>query len=262
MRGTGVLQLVLGLIGFVAVEGCEHRERAVRVTNAVPDTNPQLEIAAAVLRETGTQDSSVKRGQSVVMGTSPCTTGGTCFSCFQCHGVRGEGGATAALPRLAGQDHRYLDLTLQEFANGQRQSATMHEVARALTEQQRQDVALYYSVVTAPAPLRPASKSDASAQTGLAIDEHGLPEAGVPACVTCHSPEQRAKAAQYPYVSGQYADYLEQQLEHFRAGTRRGANAQIMQVIARPLTPEQSRAVAEYFASQPPPQTSAQQAQR
>jgi cytochrome c553 len=188
------------------------------------------------------------------MGTAACETGSECFSCFQCHGIRGEGGAAAALPRLAGQDSEYLHRSQQAIASGERVNATMHEVAVGLTEQQKQDVASYYSTVTAPAPLRaPVEGDEGRAQAGLAIDQRGLPASGVPACMTCHSSAARPEGPPYPYLAGQFADYLEQQLAEFRAGTRREPDAQIMQVIARGLNDEHARAVSVHFASQPPP---------
>lgn len=169
----------------------------------------------------------------------------------------------AALPRLAGQDHRYLIRSLEDFASGARESATMHEVAQALTQQQRQDVALYYSVVKAPPALRSStSEGDPGAQTGIEIEQHGLPDMGVPACATCHSGEVRTQGPPYPYLAGQFADYLEQQLDQFRAGTRRGPDAQVMQVIARNLNTEQARALSVHFASQAPPPNSSLQAKR
>lgn len=61
----------------------------------------------------------------------------------------------------------------------------------------------------------------------------------------------------YPYIDGQYADYIEQQLENFRAGNRRGEEAQIMEPIARGLSKEQSHAVAVHFAAKAPPERDA-----
>jgi cytochrome c553 len=189
-----------------------HKRPSRAWANPVRNSNPQLELAAAVLRETESQMPAVMRGQTVVMGTSPCAMGRICFSCFQCHGIPGEGTAAAPLPRLAGQDDRYLNRSLEDFASGARESATMRELAQALTQQQRRDRA----------------------------------SQGGPA---------------YPYLAGQHAQYLEQQLEQFRAGTRRGPDAQVMQVIARGLTTEQARAVSVHFASQAPPRSSLEEMQ-
>lgn len=225
-------------------------------TKAMADVNPQSELAAAVLRGIDARSPAIERGQQVVMGTAPCVAGHQCYSCFQCHGLRGEGGAIAAQPRLAGQDRRYLALALNRFASGERKSATMSAVARALTEQQRRDVAIYYSVVDAPKSLAMVALADSDAQLGREIEQHGVSDRGVPPCVTCHARGVRVKGAAYPYLAGQYADYLDQQLERFRNGERRGADAQIMQMIARGLTSDQAQAVSAYLATQAPPPSS------
>jgi cytochrome c553 len=96
-------------------------------------------------------------------------------------------------------------------------------------------------------------KDTASAQAGLAIEQHGVPENGVPACGTCHALAPQANGPVYPYIDGQFADYIERQLENFRTGNRRSADAQIMVPIARGLSAEQSHAVAVHFASKTPP---------
>jgi cytochrome c553 len=69
--------------------------------------------------------------------------------------------------------------------------------------------------------------------------------------VTCHALARKAGAA-YPYLAGQFSDYLEQQLQDFKNGSRGGAQAAAMRTIANNLTAEQSRAVADYFASLQP----------
>jgi cytochrome c553 len=246
-------ELILGLISL-ALAGCVHHTNPPTTNDAVVKSNPQLDMAAAVLQTIQPRGEEIERGQQVVMGTAPCTAGYTCYSCFQCHGIRGEGGATAALPRLAGQNAGYMVLMLDRFTSGERKSATMNEVARALTEQQRHDVSAYYAAVTAPNPLEKPMQSEADAQLGRNINQQGIPDHGVPACMTCHGAAVRAQGGlPYPYLAGQYADYLGQQLERFRAGERRGADAQVMQVIARGLSGEQGQAVSTYLAAQPPP---------
>jgi cytochrome c553 len=254
-------ELILGLVSL-ALAGCVHRSSSPQTHDEIPKSNPQLDMAAAVMQTIQPRSPEVERGQQVVMGTAPCSAGYTCYSCFQCHGIRGEGGATAALPRLAGQNARYMVLMLDRFASGERKSATMSEVARALTEQQRHDVAAYYAAVTAPKALAPPMQSEADAQLGRNIDQQGMPDHGVPACMTCHGAAMRAQGGlPYPYLAGQYGDYLDQQLMRFRAGERRGQEAQVMQVIARSLSAEQGQVVSTYLAGQPPPQPPKRQTQ-
>ena len=57
----------------------------------------------------------------------------------------------------------------------------------------------------------------------------------------------------YPDLAGQYADYLELQLELFGRGARGGtAYGHVMETVASRLTREQRRAAALYYASLPP----------
>ena len=53
----------------------------------------------------------------------------------------------------------------------------------------------------------------------------------------------------YPYLAGQYAAYLELQLDLWREGTRGGDPLNVMENIAKQMTDEQVRAVSLYFAS-------------
>jgi cytochrome c553 len=246
--------LVLGMIGSVLLQACEPGKQAVQITHAVTGGNPQFELAAGVLRDIGASGDNIKRGQEVAMGTSSCEAGRTCYSCYQCHGMVGQGSAVAALPRLAGQDPRYLNTALQRFASGERKNATMQEVATALTQRQMSDAAAFFSALY-PAPIShlPPSAGDsdsAAVDLGRQIAEQGLPEQNVPPCTTCHGVAVRELGAAYPDIAGQYADYLRNQLEHFRSGERRGPDAEIMQVIARNLSKDQMQAVASYYSMQ------------
>jgi cytochrome c553 len=54
--------------------------------------------------------------------------------------------------------------------------------------------------------------------------------------------------AQYPRLSGQFADYTEAQLRAFRAGERANDPAKMMQTIAVKMTDPEIKAVADYAA--------------
>jgi cytochrome c553 len=117
-----------------------------------------------------------------------------------------------------------------------------------------QEVAGHFSSLRSP-PARvftPPEDVHAAESMGREIGTAGVPEKGVPACETCHAHAVRKAGAAYPDISGQYADYIVDQLNRFRDGRRRGADSQIMRTIASALTAEQSRAVALYYSLQPP----------
>ncbi len=68
----------------------------------------------------------------------------------------------------------------------------------------------------------------------------------MPACSGCHSPNGAGIPAQYPRLSGQFAEYTEAQLKAFRDGTRRN-NVAMAQIAAR-LSDKEMAAVADYIA--------------
>jgi cytochrome c553 len=202
----------------------------------------------------------LEHGLDVAMGRADCTGNGQCLSCYQCHQVDGEGSAGANFPRLAQQSFSYLVRSLEDYASGIRKNETMEPIARALTSAAIRDVAAYYSSQDGNSPYTevvPPTMSHADATTlaaGGTISALGAADRGVQACVNCHGPAGAGLPPTYPYLAGQYAGYLEKQLRAWESGARRSADyaAATMADIARRLTPEQTHAVAEYFAAQDP----------
>ena len=67
-------------------------------------------------------------------------------------------------------------------------------------------------------------------------------------CASCHGTDGHAlKNAAVPGLAGQSADYIIEQMKAFRDGERK---ATIMHQIAKGFTDEQTRLLANYFASQ------------
>ncbi len=67
-------------------------------------------------------------------------------------------------------------------------------------------------------------------------------------CANCHGTDGRAQDdATVPGLAGMSADYIATQIEAFRKGERQ---ATIMHQIAKGFSDEQTRQLADYFASQ------------
>lgn len=67
-------------------------------------------------------------------------------ACSACHGPKGEGIASAAIPKLSGQNTEYVVLQLQAFANGSRKNDLnnmMQNIAAKLSPEDSQAVASY-----------------------------------------------------------------------------------------------------------------------
>ena len=73
----------------------------------------------------------------------------------------------------------------------------------------------------------------------------------LPPCSSCHGPNNQGVDGTFPGIAGQHASYLKQQLELWQQGQRTSDPVQLMEAIAKRLSPEQIEAVAAYLASQP-----------
>lgn len=240
----------LAIAGFLSLVACHRPEPE----NETYTATPEIALAAGAVEDARFRNidgASVERGMKVVVGTHECRNTAGCFSCYQCHGIRGEGSAVAIIPRLAGQSYVYLHQSLQDFASGERENSTMQSVAQTLTPRQMQDVSAYYAAIR-PTVLLDAVSAGSSVElvtAGRQIALEGSVEPAVQACASCHGGQGREPAAPiYPYIASQHVNYLERQLHAFRAGVRRDP-LQIMQFIADQLTEEQIRAVSYYYGS-------------
>ncbi|MDO4904181.1 MAG: c-type cytochrome [Lautropia sp.] len=168
--------------------------------------------------------------------------------CAACHGEDGNS-IGPANPKLAGQHVEYLVKQLNDFKPGEdgapaaRNNAIMMGFASQLSPQDMLNVAAYYSAQK----IEPAAAKDPELiELGRQIYRGGLAAKGVPACAACHGPAGDGIPAQYPALSGQFAEYTEAQLVAFRDGSR-GNNGPMKDISLRMTDPE-IKAVADYIA--------------
>jgi cytochrome c553 len=169
--------------------------------------------------------------------------------CAACHAADGNSVA-AANPKIAGQIPEYLHKQLADF-KGQdgkkplRQSPIMTPMVANLSEADMKHLAAFYS----GQQIKPASASDKElAALGQKIWRGGIAATGVPACAGCHGPDGAGIPAQYPRLSGQFAEYIAAQLKLFRDGARANDPNATMRGVAARLSERDIRAVAEYAA--------------
>jgi cytochrome c553 len=174
--------------------------------------------------------------------------------CIACHGVDGAGQAQAGYPRLAGLDAAYLEKQLGDFANGTRGSAVMLPTASALSADERQALATYYSQLPLPPALaNPATPMPAAESLGARLATRGDWDREVPGCVQCHGPAGVGVGTHFPPLAGQPASYLAAQLRAWQQGTRHNDPLQLMQHLSAALTAQDIEAVSAWFAAQPLP---------
>lgn len=170
--------------------------------------------------------------------------------CASCHGADGNS-ASGGFPKLAGQHPEYLVKQLNDFKaqpgakRPARNNAVMVGFASALTEQDMRNVAAYYA---SQAPKLGVAHDASTVPVGQKIYRGGITEKGVPACARCHGPTGLGIPAQYPRLSGQWADYTVAQLNAFQQGAGARNNNEPMHQIASRLSEGEIKAVADYIA--------------
>ncbi len=168
--------------------------------------------------------------------------------CAACHAADGNSTAPAN-PKLAGQHADYLYKQLKNFKvqpgakQAERANAVMAAFVAPLSDADMRNLAAHFSMQT----LKPsAARNKDIVELGQRIYRGGIPAKNVPACAGCHSPNGAGLPAQYPMLSGQFAEYTQSQMIGFRQGTRK--NAPRMSAIAARLSDEEIQAVSDYIA--------------
>jgi len=173
--------------------------------------------------------------------------------CLACHGAKGEGQEEPGYPRLAGLRQAYLEKQLHDFASGKRINSIMGIIAKSMSEQEIQAVAGYYSRLPIPARTDSTGADPSVLDEGMRLAQHGYPSPNVQACFHCHGAHASSQSNRGPELAGQYALYIERQLQDWRQGYRHNDPNGKMQGVATRLTHDQARAVSAYLASLQPP---------
>jgi len=164
--------------------------------------------------------------------------------CAACHGLDGNS-LMPQNPVLAGQVPGYIAQQLAQFKSGVRKNAIMAGMTQLLSEQDMQDLDAWFSSQTAPP--RTVSADDLElAHTGEMLYRGGDSEMSVPSCMGCHGPAGFGIPPNYPRLTGQWPNYLENQLLAFKDGQRASP---IMGPIAFRLSAEQIKALAMYMSA-------------
>lgn len=169
--------------------------------------------------------------------------------CKTCHGLSGEGyRGYFPMPRLAGQQPKYIENQLRAFIERRRVNPVMFNVAHVLTPSTLAALSAHFSRLN-PAPFGGAPKDHLG--LGKTIYEQGLPESNVPACSACHGPEGKGHE-EIPRLAGQLYPYTLKALTYWgkergQSGSRDDASA-IMVPTTHNLTREQMAAIAAYLS--------------
>jgi cytochrome c553 len=188
---------------------------------------------------------NAQRGQVIVVGGGP---GGAGAACFNCHGLQGQGDASAGFPRLTGLDVEYFAKQMRDYTAGTRTNEAMRSIARDLDPADHQSLALYYAGLPAQKRLarRDATADPGLVQRGAALYAIGATERGIQACADCHGPLGQGFNPVYPSLT-QPPAYIEGQLRLWRNRARRNDPHDLMGSISRRLSDDDIQALTAFL---------------
>jgi cytochrome c553 len=223
--------------------------------------------AAAVLVATASfaADGNAANGKTIF------TQGkGAAAPCMSCHGDNAQGNDMMGTPRLANQGEAYIVKQLTDFATDKRVptglGAAMNGFAKALSDQDRHDVAAYFSSIEAKPELsdlkalKDSGQKIGEAYLGKVLVTYGV-ENKVPACQSCHQFNGRGAFPIFPMIGQQKYVYLVNQLHNWRANAADIANGAyartndpdgMMRAVAKNLTDADIVNAATFLATAPP----------
>lgn len=161
--------------------------------------------------------------------------------CARCHGAKGHGDSTRAIPSLAGQRFAYLVRQMANLSGDQREATVMHRALSTPTLREPQtwvDIAAHLN--GAPA-LRRAQTGD-----GIQLGLGGM--IFREQCASCHLGDARGDDDGYvPSLRNQQYSYLVIQINGLASGKRHNVDENLARFL-RSLDADEVRAVADYLS--------------
>jgi len=185
---------------------------------------------------------------------------GAAMACGGCHGEAALGMDALEAPRLANLGQVYIRKQLDDYASDKRidpgAGAAMNDIAKALDEQDRLDIAAYldsleYVIDSSDLKaLADAGSNVGNIKRGENIMIKGIKRAA-PACQDCHGLSGRA--ANIPAIHQQKYVYLVNQMQRYRDGGRTNDRSVggigIMRNVAKKLSNKNIADIAAYLST-------------
>jgi cytochrome c553 len=172
--------------------------------------------------------------------------------CIGCHGIPGYQASfpeVHRVPKISGQNGKYIAAALTAYRKGDRKHPSMRAVAISLSDADIADLAAYYEKHGAGS-FAPVSDTAAVAPPSKAVDE--LITKGV--CASCHGKNfNKPIDGAYPKIAGQPADYLYVALKAYQVegNPHVGRANAIMAGQVKQFKLAELKAMAGYIASLP-----------
>ena len=167
--------------------------------------------------------------------------------CIGCHGISGYQAnfpEVYKVPKIGGQDAKYITAALEAYKKGERKFPSMRAIADSLTEQDMADIAAYYAASGADVVVPSKHPRAASVEVGELIKKGN--------CFSCHG-DNFAKPIDpsYPKVAGQHPDYLFAALKAYKTENKQyvGRSNGVMGGVAKQFSNAELKALANYIGS-------------
>ena len=213
---TGVMMLRVKCLGFLV---------ACMVLQPVyaNDVESNIQRLLSIKSDPVQLEQAIQKGQERAM------------LCGYCHGKDGNS-VKDNIPNLAEQNEEYLLKQFHVFANGERKSYVMEQLSKALSEEERINLSLYYSSLKV--------KSDAH----LEGSEQGR-EKYQSFCFACHG-EDGLGNKDMPRLAGQKKVFLEETLKGFKQGKTARAHSPMVKIM-KAVKASDIEPLADYISKLP-----------
>ena len=168
--------------------------------------------------------------------------------CIGCHGIVGYKASFPEIyqvPKISGQNAKYIEAALHAYKKGDRRHPTMRAIADSLSEQDIADLAAYYEkhtvgdVAVADKPSKePSTKVSELLKKGT--------------CASCHGDNfSKGIDPSYPKLGGQNADYLYVALKSYTVEKNNyvGRSQPVMGAMAKQFNHAEMKELANYIGS-------------
>ena len=149
------------------------------------------------------------------------------------------------MPKIAGQDAKYLAAALTAYRSGDRKFPTMRSIATSLSDQDIADIAAYYAQL---------GKPDGPVPAALQTPIPDKLRTTLTTCVSCHGVNFSTPTdGTIPRLAGQYNDYLQLALKSYKVegNPHYGRANAVMGAMAKPLKDDAIAEIADYLAALP-----------
>lgn len=169
--------------------------------------------------------------------------------CIGCHGIPGYQSSfpeVHKVPKISGQNAKYIAAALAAYKKGERKHPTMRGIAASLRDQDMADLGAFYEQHGASSLKTVAAAPAPSPQVAALLNKG--------ACISCHGADfNKPIDGTYPKIAGQHADYLYVALRSYaiEGNANVGRANAIMGAQVKQYSRAELKAMADYLATLP-----------